>query len=67
MCGRVCTRPCEVNGCRRTLLDEAVGVDYIKRYLAEHNIAPKPFTWTKDADTIIAAVKRGHQALDSIH
>ncbi|HLG85661.1 MAG TPA: IS630 family transposase, partial [Alphaproteobacteria bacterium] len=39
----------------------------INRYLAEHNQAPKPFTWTKDADTIIAAVKRGHQVLDSLH
>ena len=27
----------------------------------------KPFTWTVDPDKIIAAVKRGHQALDSIH
>jgi len=27
----------------------------------------KPFTWTADPDKIIAAVKRGHQALDSIH
>jgi len=39
----------------------------INRYLAEHNQAPKPFTWTKDPDIIIAAVKRGHQTLDSIH
>jgi transposase len=39
----------------------------INRYLAEHNQAPKPFTWTKDPEKIIAAVKRGHQALDSIH
>ena len=35
VCGRVCTRPCEVRGCRRSLLDEAVGVDYIKRYLSD--------------------------------
>lgn len=35
VCGRVCTRPCEVKGCRRTLLDEAVGIDYIKRYIAD--------------------------------
>ncbi len=35
ICGRVCTRPCEVNGCRRNLLDEAVGIDYIKRYVAD--------------------------------
>ena len=31
VCGRVCTRPCEVTGCRRALLDASVGVDYIKR------------------------------------
>jgi transposase len=39
----------------------------INRYLAEHNQIPKPFTWTKDPEEIIAAVKRGHQLLDSIH
>ena len=39
----------------------------INRFLAEHNMAPKPFIWTKDPDKIIAAVKRGHQVLDSIH
>src|ERR1700737_2045348 len=39
----------------------------INRYLAEHNQAPKPFSWTKDPEKIIAAVKRGHQVLDSIH
>jgi transposase len=39
----------------------------INRYLAEHNQASQPFVWTKDPDEIIAAVKRGHQALDSIH
>ena len=37
------------------------------RFIAEHNEAPKPFRWKKDPDKIIAAVKRGHQALDSIH
>ena len=39
----------------------------IKRFIAEHNETPKPFRWTKDPDKIIAAVKRGHQMLDSIH
>jgi transposase len=39
----------------------------INRFLAEHNQEPKPFVWTKDPDEIIAAVKRGHQTLDSIH
>ncbi len=39
----------------------------INRFLAETNTEPKPFTWTADPDKIIAAVRRGHQALDSIH
>jgi hypothetical protein len=39
----------------------------INRFLAETNNNPKPFTWTADPDKIIAAVRRGHQVLDSIH
>jgi transposase len=39
----------------------------INRFVAEHNDKPKPFTWTADPNKIIAAVKKGHQALDSIH
>jgi|SRR5665213_3306811 transposase len=39
----------------------------IHRFLADVNADPKPFTWTKDPNKIIAAVKRGHQVLDSIH
>jgi transposase len=39
----------------------------IKRYIEETNHMPKPFVWTADPDKIIAAVKRGHQVLDSIH
>jgi len=39
----------------------------IKRFLAETNADPRPFRWTKDPDKIIAAVRRGHQVLDSIH
>jgi transposase len=39
----------------------------INRFLSEHNEEPKPFAWTADPDKIIAAVRRGHQALDSIH
>jgi formate dehydrogenase major subunit len=38
ICGRVCTRPCEVKGCRRNLLDEPVGIDFIKRYLADMDL-----------------------------
>jgi len=39
----------------------------INRFLGEHNAEPRPFKWTADPDKIIAAVKRGHQVLDSIH
>jgi transposase len=39
----------------------------IHRFLADSNATAKPFTWTKDPNKIIAAVKRGHQVLDSIH
>jgi len=39
----------------------------INRFVAETNAQPKPFVWTADPDKIIAAVKRGHQMLDSIH
>jgi len=41
--------------------------DAIHRFLDDINANPKPFTWTKDPDKIIAAVKRGHQVLESIH
>src|SRR6266446_226183 len=39
----------------------------INRFVAQTNTEPKPFVWTADPDKIIAAVKRGHQVLDSIH
>jgi transposase len=38
----------------------------INRFLNETNDNPQPFTWTADPDKIIAAVRRGHQVLDSI-
>ena len=37
----------------------------INRFVAETNNNPKPFTWTADPDNIIAAVKRGDQALEA--
>jgi transposase len=39
----------------------------INRYVADHNIDPKPFRWKANPDKIIAAAARGHQTLDSIH
>jgi len=39
----------------------------INRFLQETNDDPKPFVWTADPEKIIASVKRGYQALESIH
>src|SRR6201997_4813501 len=41
--------------------------DASDRFPYDPNPNPKPFTWTKDPNKIIAAVNRGHQVLDSIH
>src|SRR3974377_1036527 len=41
--------------------------DAIHHFLDDINANPMPFTWTKDPNKITAAVKRGHQVLDSIH
>jgi transposase len=41
--------------------------DAIHRFLDHTKANPKPFTWIKDPNKIIAAVRRGHQVLDSIH
>jgi transposase len=41
--------------------------DAIGRFLNENNQDPRPFQWTKKPSKILAAVKRGHQVLDSIH
>ena len=51
-------------GVFRSLVDLQAAIN---RVLVAHNRHPKPFTWTADPDKIIAAVKRGHQVLDSIH
>lgn len=37
VCGRVCTRPCE-DECRRNLVDERVGIDYLKRFVADYDL-----------------------------
>lgn len=39
----------------------------INRFVEEENQNPKPFVWTADPNRVIAAVKRGHQALESVH
>jgi len=39
----------------------------INRFIAENNASPKPFIWTADPRRVLAAVKRGKQALESVH
>jgi hypothetical protein len=39
----------------------------INRFIEEHNAQAKPFQWVADPNEIIAAARRGHRALDSIH
>ena len=39
----------------------------IQRFVAAHHREPQPFVWKADPKAIIAAAKRGYQALDSIH
>jgi transposase len=39
----------------------------IDRFVADTNSDPKPFAWTANPNKIIAAVRRGHQVLDSFH
>jgi hypothetical protein len=39
----------------------------IKRYIAEHNSAPRSFVWTADPVRLLAAIDRGKQALELVH
>ncbi len=39
----------------------------INRFIKVHNQQPRPFVWRADPDEISAAVRRGHQTLESIH
>jgi hypothetical protein len=39
----------------------------INRFLADTNENPNPFVWTAAPDKVLADVKRGKQALESVH
>ena len=39
----------------------------INRFIEETNAHPRPFVWTADPARVIAAVKPGKQALESVH
>jgi formate dehydrogenase beta subunit len=46
-CGRVCVRFCEM-ACRRNLVDEAVGIKTLKRYVADQQKGPRALQFTRD-------------------
>jgi formate dehydrogenase beta subunit len=46
-CGRVCVRFCEM-ACRRNLVDEAVGIKTLKRYVAEQQKGPRALRFSRD-------------------
>ena len=51
-------------GVFRSLVDLQVAIN---RFLAETDSTPKPFVWTADPKRVLAAFKRGKEALESIH
>jgi transposase len=51
-------------GVFRSVVDLQVAINH---FVAETNADPKPFVWTADPKRVLAAVKRGKQALESIH
>jgi hypothetical protein len=38
----------------------------IEDYLSKHNADPKPFVWTKSADTILAKTRRARAKVDAV-
>ncbi len=52
VCGRVCVRKCELQ-CRRRVVDEPVGINFIKRYVSDHGDGRQT-----RPDTIVSTGKR---------
>ena len=51
---------------RDSFASVAVLIEAIEDYIAHNNDDPKPFIWTKTADQIIAKVRRGRVALETV-
>jgi len=49
-CGRVCVRFCEM-ACRRNLVDEAVGIKTLKRYVADYQTRTHALSFSQDLIT----------------
>lgn len=69
VCGRVCPHPCEAQ-CRRNLVDSPVAINYVKRFIADSDMADgKPFIPKKKAATgkRIAIVGAGPAGLSAAY
>jgi len=65
VCGRVCPKPCETE-CRRGLIDEAVAIDGVKRYIADYDAnRNNPYIpqLAKEKDKRIAVIGAGPAGL----
>ena len=59
VCGRVCVRKCEVE-CLRNQVDEPVGINFVKRYVAEsHGTPPRKPVDVADSGKKVAVVGGG--------
>jgi len=70
ICGRVCTRPCELE-CRRNLLDSNVKIDFLKRYASDFDMEEalahvKP-EMAPDNDFSIAVIGAGPAGLSAAY
>ena len=50
VCGRICPHPCEAQ-CRRGLVDEAIGINPLKRFSSEYELEHGPFMPETKPDT----------------
>ncbi len=68
VCGRVCPHPCE-SQCRRTLTDEPVAINHVKRFVADLDAADEEWMPEKKPDTgkKIAIVGAGPSGLSAAY
>ncbi|MCG2797371.1 MAG: FAD-dependent oxidoreductase, partial [Cellulomonas sp.] len=69
VCGRVCPHPCE-EACRRTLVDEPLAINHVKRFVADQDMAAE-HPWvpriTKKSKRRVAIVGAGPSGLSAAY
>ncbi|MBF0551754.1 MAG: FAD-dependent oxidoreductase [Deltaproteobacteria bacterium] len=64
ICGRVCDHKCEAK-CRRATLDEAVNIKYLKRFITDQAVRPKPTVISISRMEKIAVIGAGPSGLSA--